>query len=134
MQRSAWIALAVLGVLAALGGLVAAGRWEGRRHARSENRALAEIRALVGPLDQPSLDAFRLDVDFRFDCLLYRRGGNPYALELCFDRRERLVEAIDRRSGEPRIASLREAPADSTISVSRREVDRLLKKLGAPVP
>lgn len=89
---------------------------------------------LVRPLDNRSLAAYRIDIDFEFDCLLHRRGSNPYALELCFDRSGRLSEAIDRRSGEAKIASLREQPEASTIHVDRTEVVRLLKRLGAPPP
>lgn len=95
---------------------------------------MRRVLALVGPLDNPSLDAYRIDIDFEFDCLLYRRGANRYALELCFDRAGRLAEAIDRRSGKPRISSLREHPEASTIRADRSEVVRLLKRLGAPPP
>jgi hypothetical protein len=90
--------------------------------------------AAVGELDDKSLDAYRVDIDFEFDCLLYRRGSDKFALELCFDRSGRLAEAIDRRSGKPKIASLREHPQASTIRVPRSEVVRLLKRLGAPAP
>ena len=30
------------------------------------------------------------------DCLLYKRGSNPFALEFCFDGAGRVIEAIDR--------------------------------------
>jgi len=54
------VALAVVaGAIAVLVVLVVVGRHEGSRHARQENRKIAEIRRLVGPLDQPSLDAFK---------------------------------------------------------------------------
>jgi len=109
--------------------LVAIGRHEGSSHARDENRKLEDIRRLVGPLDSPSLDAFRLLP--QFSCLLYKRDGNRFALELCVDAQGRVVEAIDRRERTPRIASLREAPQDATVRVDRAEVDRLLRKLGA---
>lgn len=93
---------------------------------------MRRVVALVGPLDNPSLDAYRVDIDFAFDCLVYRRGTNRFALELCFDSDGRVVEAIDRRNGDPQIASLREDPEASTIRVERSEVDRLLERLGAP--
>ena len=118
----------VLAALLALGGLVLVGRSEGRRHAREENRGIAQIRALVGPLDAPALDRYRL-LPF-FSCLLYRRGGNPFALELCVDAEGRVVEAIDRRNRRtPRIYSLREDPSAATVRVDRAEVDRLLRHL-----
>jgi hypothetical protein len=130
VRRPAALA-AVAGAIAVLAVLVVVGRHEGARHARHENRKIAEIRRLVGPLDSPSLDAFRLLP--QFSCLLYKRHGNRFALELCVDGQGRVVEAIDRRGKTPRIASLREAPQDATVRVDRAEVDRLLRKLGAPL-
>jgi hypothetical protein len=123
-----WLAVAGAAVLA-LAALVVVGRHERSSHAADENRKIAEIRRLVGPLDSPSLDAFRLLP--QFSCLLYRRDGNRFALELCVDARGRVVEAIDRRGRTPRIASLREDPSHATVRVERAEVDRLLRKLGA---
>jgi hypothetical protein len=121
-----------LGTVAALGLLVFVGRWEGRHHAHSELAGMRTLLALVGPLDNSTLTAYRIDVDSRFDCLIYKRGTNRLALELCFDRTGRLVETIDRRSGSPKIASLREDPSASTIHVDWAEVVKLLKRLGAP--
>jgi len=95
---------------------------------------MRHVLQLVGPLDNPTLDEYRIDIDFEFDCLIYRRGSNREALELCFDRSGRVVEAIDRRSGKPKYASLREHPTASTLHVERAEVVRLLKRLGAPPP
>ena len=128
------LALVVLLVCAVLAGLVAVSRYEGRRHTRAEIAAMSRVIRVVGQLDNPSLDEYRIDVDFAFDCLLYRRGSNPGALELCFDRSGRVVEAIDRRGGELRIASLREDPDASTIRYDRGTIVRLLKRLGAPPP
>jgi hypothetical protein len=118
----------VVAALLALGALVLVGRGEGHRHAREENRGIAEIRALVGPLDSKSLDRYRLLP--QFSCLLYARDRNPFALELCVDARGRVVEAIDRRNRrKPRIYSLREDPSAATVRVDRAEVDRLLRHL-----
>ena len=128
MRRPAALAAVAAGV-AALAVLVVVGRHEGSRHAREENHKIEQIRRLVGPLDSPSLDAFRLLP--QFSCLLYKRQGNRFALELCVDGQGRVVEAIDRRGRTPRIGSLREAPQDATVRVDRAEVDRLLRKLGA---
>lgn len=113
--------------------LIPLGRWEGGRHADSELEGMRRVQAAIGPLDQPSLDAYRVSVGTGFDCLLYKRGANRFALELCFDKPGRLVEAIDRRgAGDPKISSLRETPGDATIRADRALVDRLLKRLGAP--
>jgi len=123
----ALVAVAAAILLLAL--LVVVGRHERTTHARAENRGIARVRRLVGPLDSPSLDAFRLLP--QFSCLLYKRGANRFALELCVDAQGRVVEAIDRRGRAPRIASLREDPSHATVVVDRAEVDRLLRKLGA---
>lgn len=127
------VAFAAAAALALVGGLVAVGRWEAGRHARDENERIARIRALIGPLDRPKPDAFRVNVGSGFDCLLWKRHGNPYALELCFTKDGRIVEAIDRRSGEPRIASLREDPGRATTRIDPEQARRLLRGLGAPI-
>ena len=129
LSRPAVLALAAVAALAVL---VVVGRWEGRHHARSELAGMRKTLAAVGPLDNRTLSAYRIDIDSRFDCLIYKRGSNRLALELCFDRTGRLVETIDRRSGAPKISSLREDPDASTIRVDWAEVVRLLKRLGAP--
>jgi hypothetical protein len=117
-------------LLALLVLLVAVGRWEGARHADEAERGLAATRALIGPLDSPSLSGYRLLPGL--DCLVYRRGENPYALELCVDADGRVVETIDRRRFERRIDSLREQPEASAGRVDRALVDRLLRRMGAP--
>jgi hypothetical protein len=124
------IALAALGLVAVLAVLVLIGRWERERHADEENRGIAAVRAAVGPLDSPTLAAYRRLSGF--DCLLYRRGANPFALELCSDRQGRVIEAIDRRSGDPEISSLRHEAARATVRVDPDEVLRLLRRMGAP--
>jgi hypothetical protein len=131
-RRPRQLALLALAALATLVLLAFVGRWEGRGHARSELAGMRKTLAAVGPLDNRTLSAYRIDIDSRFDCLIYKRGSNRLALELCFDRTGRLVETIDRRSGAPKISSLREDPAASTIRVDWAEVVRLLKRLGAP--
>jgi hypothetical protein len=129
-RRSGGALAAGVAVLAAL---VPIGRWERSRHADSELAGMRRVAALVGPLDSASLNAYRVNVGLGMDCLLYRRGRNRFALELCFDKHGRLVEAIDRRAGgDPRVSSLREDPSASTIRYDRRLVDRLLARLRAP--
>jgi hypothetical protein len=112
-------------VLAAV--LIPVGRWERSHRAHEQVRGLRKVLSAVGPLDQPSLDAFRHLQ--RFDCLIYKRGGNPFALELCVDHSGRLVEAIDRTSGKPKIWSLRDDPTRSTVRLDRSEVERLLRRM-----
>lgn len=126
-RRSALVALGAAAAIAVV--LVLVGRWEARREAHREMNGFRIVQRLVGPLDSPSLSGFR--VFPAFDCLTYRRGANPFALELCVDDSGRVVEAIDRRTFDRRIWSLRFDPAMSTDRVDRAEVDRLLRKMGA---
>jgi hypothetical protein len=120
------VAAAALAVLA----LVGIGRWEGAHRADEQMAGMRRVLAEVGPLDSSSLSAFRYLS--KFQCLVYERGSNPLALEVCVDADGRVVEAIDRRSGDPKIWSLREEPSRSTVRVDRAEVDRLLRKMGVP--
>jgi hypothetical protein len=120
--------IALCGVVAA-GALVAIGRWERTHEATRETHGFRIVQRLVGRLGAPSLSGFRVFTSF--DCLTYRRGANPFALELCVDRAGRIVEAIDRRQFDRRIWSLRFDPSSSTVRVDRAEVDRLLRKMGA---
>jgi hypothetical protein len=127
-RRAAGLALAVLAVCVVL---VAVGRFEAGRRADDQNAGMQDVLDAIGPLDSPSLSAFRFLPSFQ--CLLYRRDGNRVALELCVDPEGRVVEAIDRRgSGDPEISSLRDDPVRSTVRVDRGTVDRLLLEMGVP--
>ena len=128
-SRTRNLALVVTAALVVLVALVAIGRWEGRREATREINGFHVVQRLIGPLDSPTLSGFR--VFAAFDCLTYRRGANPFALELCVDHAGRVVEAIDRRQETRRIWSLRYRPTASTDRVDRTEVDALLRKMGA---
>jgi hypothetical protein len=110
--------------------LVAVGRWERGHRADEEVRGMESVLAAIGPLDNSTLATFRFLTDFQ--CLGYRRGENPVALEACFDAEGRVVEAFDRRRGEAEIWSLREDPTSSTLRRDRAEVDRLLLRMGVP--
>lgn len=125
-RRAVWTGVALAVALAVL---VAVGRWEGGREAAREVNGFRIVQRLIGPLDSRTLSGFR--VFPAFDCLTYRRGSNPFALELCVDHTGRVVEAIDRRRETRRIWSLRYHPTASTDRVDRAEVDRLLRKMGA---
>jgi hypothetical protein len=122
--------VAALAAAVALVALVPIGIWERGHRAEGEVAGMRGVLETVGPLDYPSLTAFRYFNTFQ--CLAYRRSGVRLALELCFDGEGRLIEAIDRRSGESRIWSLRDDPTRSTIEVDRLEVDRLLERMGVP--
>ena len=116
-------------VLAALIGLAVLGRWEKHRWVQAQVRGQERVVRLVGPLDQRSLIGFR--VLPQFDCLVYRRGAELLALELCVDGNGKLVEAIDRRGGGRRYYDLESDPGAARIRLDRAEVDRLLRKMGA---
>lgn len=126
ITRALALALAVVAVAAAL---VAIGRWERGREAAREEHGFRVVQRLIGPLGSPSLSGFR--VFPAFDCLTYRRGANPFALELCVDHAGRVVEAIDRRRYDRRIWSLRFDASASTDRVDEAEVQRLLRKMQA---
>jgi len=111
-----------------LAALVAVGRWERGRWVRSQVHGMERVRAAIGPLDSVNLIGYRVLPGF--DCLVYKRGGDPYALELCTDAAGRVVQTIDRRGGR-RYYSLQPEPAASTFRVDPRTVDRLLRKMGA---
>jgi hypothetical protein len=132
MTRRLLIGVAMAAVaLAAV--LVVVGRWEGRHHARQEMRGMRKVLAAIGQLDNQTLSMYRVNVGFGFDCLLYKRGTNRFALEVCFDKPGRVIETLDRRgSGDPKISSVREDPGSSKLHVDRALADRLLRRLGAP--
>jgi hypothetical protein len=121
--------VAALVLAAAVAVLVAVGRWERGRDVRDEEDGMGQVAALVGPLGGPGLSGYRVSAPA--DCLTYRRGANALALELCVDQAGRVVETIDRRQRDRRIASLRYDPDASSLRVDRTEVDRLLRRMGA---
>lgn len=118
---------ALLGLLL----LIPVGRWERGHRADEEMDGMRTVLAAVGDLDSPTLRGFRVLAGF--DCLLYERNRNDFALELCVDDEGRVVEAIDRRGGgDPRIWSLRDDPTSSELHVERPVVNRLLLRMGVP--
>jgi len=133
MKRPAkrWLAAGLIAVVLLLA-LIPVGRWERDRHVRHELAGIRRVLAAVGPLDQPSLDAYRVDVSPGMDCLLYKRGSNPFALEFCFDDAGRVIEAIDRRGSSPRISSIREDPSASTIHIDRAKALALIARMKQP--
>lgn len=110
--------------------LVPIGAWERERRADGESAGMRSVLAEVGPLDSNELRGFRIFANF--ECLVYERGRNDFALELCVDDGGRVVEAIDRRDGTAEIWSLRDDPSRSEVVVDRGEVNRLLRRMNVP--
>ena len=125
--------LAVGGVAFVLAALVGIGILERAHRADDQSHALRRAVAEIGPLDSPQLDQYRY-FSPQMQCLLYRRGRDPFALELCADTEGRVVETIDRRSApKPQIHSLRDDPSRSDVRVDREEVTRLVHAMGVPL-
>lgn len=110
--------------------LVAIGAWERERRADGESAGMRSVLVEVGPLDSQDLRGFRIFANFQ--CLVYERGRNDFALELCVDGRGRVVEAIDRRDGTTEVWSLRDDPSRSKVVVDRGEVNRLMRRMNVP--
>lgn len=125
MSRRVVVAAAV--VLLAAVALVAVARWERSRHADHENAGIERVRSAVGELNGRTLAGFRVLQDFQ--CLIYRRRGRIFGLELCVDWDGRVVEAIDRRGDEVEIWSLREDPGHARVRVDRREFERIVSTM-----
>lgn len=124
------LVLAGSAALVLLAVLVAVGACERERRAEHESDGMRAVLAEIGPLDSQELRGFRIFA--RFDCLVYERGRNDFALELCTDDRGRVVEAIDRRDGTAEVWSLRDDPLRSEVAVNRGEVNRLLRRMNVP--
>ena len=120
----------VLAAAVVLVALVPIGAWERERRADDESAGMRSVLQQVGPLDSPDLRGFRIFANF--ECLVYERGHNDFAFELCVDDRGRVVEAIDRRDGTPEVWSLRDDPSKSEVVVDRGEVNRLLRRMNVP--
>jgi hypothetical protein len=125
MSRRVVVAAAV--VIVAAMGLVAVARWERSRHADHENAGIQRVRSEIGELDGPTLAGFRVLEDFQ--CLIYRRNGRTFGLELCVDWNGRVVEAMDRRNGDGEIWSLREDPGRARVHVDRRVFERVISTM-----
>jgi hypothetical protein len=120
----------VVVALCVLVALVPIGAWERERRADDESAGMRTVLEEVGPLDSKDLRGFRIFANF--DCLVYERGRNDFALELCVDDDGRVIEAIDRRDGTAEVSSLRDDPSRSEVVVDRAEVNRLLRRMNVP--
>jgi hypothetical protein len=123
MTRRMWaIGLAVIAAVAVL---LAVGRWEQRRAAKTELTGMRTVVAAIGgDIVTPSLSGYRFGPP---DCLAYHDRVMLLALQLCFDSQGRLIEAVDRRPNQPRYYSLEYKPSLSTIRFPRTKIDQLLQ-------
>lgn len=128
MPRRRLLIAASASVLLALAVLAVIGRSERTSWIDSQIAGMKRTRAAIGPLDSPTLTGYRVLPGF--DCLVYRRGNDPYALELCVDGAGRVVQTIDRRHGRA-YSTLQAEPTASTFRVDETTVRRLLTKMGA---
>jgi hypothetical protein len=120
-----WLVGAV-GVLVAALALVAVGRHERASEREWNLDGIAVVRYLVGAgIDHPV--SYRLPVGLR--CLIYKRDGRPFALELCVDPYGRVVEGVDRRGSVPRFYSVTAEPGVADERFASSTVDRLLAGL-----
>lgn len=125
-RRSGVKILLLVGLVVLAIVFVLVGRWE-RSHALDHQLAgIARVRQLV---IGSTPDAYRLTPTFA--CLLYRRGIDKYALELCYDLHGRLVEAIDRRKIDPTFWDISYEPAAARIHVPPRRLARELREMSA---
>ena len=123
-----WVAIGAV-VAGAAVVLVVAGRYENAHAAKGQMNGMAHVLALVGPNWATSADAYRMS--HGFDCLLYKSGPDPFALELCFDQTGRLVSGIDRRTSSPKFWTLQFDPSESTIRESPAVVTAAFIRAGA---
>jgi hypothetical protein len=124
-RRLLAIGLAALAALAIVALLVAVGRWEQRRTVRKEVAGMRSVLAAIGGnIASPSLSGYRSGPP---DCLAYHDKVMLLALQLCFDPEGRLVQAVDRRTGQPRYYSLEYEPSLSPIRFPRTRIDELLR-------
>jgi hypothetical protein len=125
------IALACAGAAAAL---VVLGRWEGERAEDEQIAGLRTVYAAAGPaVDSEALTAYRYRFE-GFTCLLYRAGGNPVALELCYDTQGRLREAFDRRGDDLHVWSLRWDGEGAPVRVDPEAVASAVRRLRESYP
>jgi hypothetical protein len=115
-------------ILAFLLASIPIGRWERDTAFETENAGIAAVYAAIGPrLAASSLSSYRVDASVA--CLIYEQGSELYALEICVDGQGRVVEAVDRRRGEPEFWSLAFAPSAVHLRVDTNAVRRAIQRL-----
>jgi hypothetical protein len=117
-----WIAAVVVAAAC----VVAVGFWETRHFERSEGGHMRDLWTQVAGL-QPS--GYRIAAPF--DCLDYRMAKNPFAIEVCFDARGRLIEAVDRRDlSDTRLWSLRFDAGAAPLTIPPPQLIKRFQRMG----
>lgn len=122
-----WVTVVSLIMIAAC---IPLGRWQAHRALAAEQVKIERIASLVAPVGSRPATAYRLAV---YDCLLYPVGHDPYAIELCFDQRGGLVEAIDRRQlgFPPEVGTVRYEASGAPVVIPPTRLLRLFHAAGA---
>jgi hypothetical protein len=125
LTRRGWAPLVFAALLAAAV-VVVLGRVEANHAIDHQLAGIDAVRRqVVG--ERPA--AYRLTPTLY--CLLYRRGGNRFAYELCYDHSGGLVEAVDRRTASPSFWSVAYDPTRARDVVSTRALSDQLRRLRA---
>ena len=120
MRRVATRIAVGVALLALLAGI---GRWERARWLDSQRAGIASVlRTIDGRFLHSSLSDLYDDREGRVSCLRYAAGNDPYAMQVCFDPRGRLVETYDERSGRVVISDLHVEPKATGLGI---EIARL---------
>jgi hypothetical protein len=124
MKRAALIAA---GAVAALAVLAAAGRAERAHWIGTQRDGMNDVMQTIGGrfLVRTVSDVWDNIERPGISCLRYSYGGDPYAMQLCFDPHGRVVEAYDERSGKVEIYDLHEEPAESGLRIDPRQLKRI---------
>lgn len=124
MNITRW-SLGAAGVLVVALAFVVVGRHERASERKWNLNGIAVIRYLVGTsVNHPV--SYRASPGLR--CLIYKRNGRPFALELCVDPIGRIVEAVDRRGSVPRFYSVTSEPGVADDRLPSNTVDRLIAR------
>ena len=121
MRRLLVVTLAAAVALAAL---AAVGRAERARWIDEEREGITAVVEGIGGrfISRTISDTF--DDYWRpgVSCVRYAEGADPYAMQLCFDPRGRLIEAYDERSGGVVIYDLHVEPVESGYQIPLRDI------------
>jgi hypothetical protein len=124
MKRAA---LVVVVAAAALAVLAAAGRAERAHWIHTQRDGMNDVVQTIGGrfLVRTVSDVWDNNERPGISCVRYSYGGDPYAMQLCFDQRGRMVEAYDERSGAVEIYDLHEEPAESRLRIDLAQLKQI---------